>query len=116
MSVYTSYHTSVKICFALGIEQILPEELRKSIPRSTAHAWKQKRESEYFGYQFAHKASKNLNQAEVIFNDKVKCERANGSAVCTFMSKTPCFRAKLILVWKSRNKDRNRFGIQEVKT
>ena len=82
MSVYTSYHTSVKICFALGIEQILPEELRKSIPRSTAHAWKQKRESEYFGYQFAHKASKNLNQAEVIFNDKVKYERAVLHAFC----------------------------------
>lgn len=77
-----SYHTSVKTCYSLGIQQILPEDLQKIIPKSTAHYWKSESEEKYVGYEFANRISKNLDQANIILSDKVKHERALFFAFC----------------------------------
>lgn len=75
MRINRSYHTAIKICFILGVEQILPEELRKSIPRSTIYDWRREKESKYVGHEFASKVSKNIGQANIFLDDRVKYER-----------------------------------------
>ena len=37
---YQKYHTDIKTCYALGIQnEILPEKFLKEIPGSTSHYW-----------------------------------------------------------------------------
>jgi hypothetical protein len=82
MKKKSSYHTSIKTCYALGLENILPDTLRESIPRSTSHYWKSERESKYIGHEFANRISKNFDQANIILNDRVRHERALFVAFC----------------------------------
>jgi len=77
-----SYHTSIKTCYALGLEEVLPESLREHIPRSTSHYWKSEQETKYVGHEFAARVSKNLDQASILLNDRVKHERALFVAFC----------------------------------
>jgi hypothetical protein len=82
MRTKNSYHTSIKTCYALGFEELLPKSLRKRIPRSTYHGWKAENEAKYVGHEFANRIAKNLDHAHIILNDKVKHERALFVAFC----------------------------------
>lgn len=82
MRKQNSYHTCVKTCYSLGIQQILPNDLKEIIPRSTSQYWKNEKEEKYIGHEFANKISKNLDQANIILNDKVKYERQLFVAFC----------------------------------
>jgi hypothetical protein len=42
--IYTTYHTNLKLCYSLGIEnQIFPEEFLEQIPKTTSQYWKKRR-------------------------------------------------------------------------
>ena len=82
MRTKNSYHTSIKTCYALGFEELLPKTLRKQIPRSTYHGWKVENEAKYVGHEFANRIAKNLDHANIILNDKVRHERALFVAFC----------------------------------
>ncbi|MDI1257316.1 MAG: hypothetical protein PSV16_14575 [Flavobacterium sp.] len=53
-SNYNAYHTGVKTCFALGLqEQLLPQPFIQSIPNSTLHYWKNENPDKYLGSDYA---------------------------------------------------------------
>lgn len=47
------YHTDIKTSYALGIlEQILPKNFTKKIPRSTSHYWKNEIPENFLGHKY----------------------------------------------------------------
>ena len=61
MHKYKSYHSGIKTCYALGIqEQVLPENFTKKIPNSTSHYWKNENPDKYLGVEFVSKIDDNL--------------------------------------------------------
>jgi len=82
MSKYNSYHTVIKMCYILGVEDILPQEIRNEIPYTTSRDWKNQSQQKFIGYQFAEQLSKGLDQAKYILDDKVKHERILFNSFC----------------------------------
>jgi len=82
MSKYNSYHTALKTCFNLGLEEIIPDNIKKQIPYTTSQDWRNENNQKYIGHEFAEQFSKNLDQTKIILNDKVKYERMIFSAFC----------------------------------
>ena len=59
MSKYNTYHTEIKTCFALGLqEQLLPQTFIESIPNTTSHYWKNQDSDKYVGGEFGFGYSK----------------------------------------------------------
>lgn len=73
MKKYNSYHSSVKICYALGIENhLLPHEFISSIKPSTSHYWKNDNPDKYLGHEFAASINHNIDDLQVIYDQKVE--------------------------------------------
>ncbi len=54
MKKCNSYHSSIKICYSLGIDNHhLPQEFLSSIKPSTAHYWKNDNPDKYLDSEFA---------------------------------------------------------------
>lgn len=72
MKKYKSYHSSIKICYALGIENhLLPQDFLNSIKPSTAHYWKKENADKYIGSEFASNINHNLDDMQIIYDQKV---------------------------------------------
>ena len=88
--MYKSYHTSVKTCYALGIQdQILPEKFTKRIPPTTSHYWKHQNPDKYIGNEFSYNIQDALDDTQVFLNPKLQLGR---KAV------VKCFRLYLTLL------------------
>ena len=73
MKKYNSYHTSVKICYSLGIEHhILPQDFLSTIKPSTAHYWKNDTADKYVGSEFATTVHNNIDDLQVLYDQKVE--------------------------------------------
>jgi len=71
-----SYHSTVKIAYALDIhKQWLPESFIKSIPRSTSHAWKYDSTEKYVGGEYAIAINDNVEELKIIYDQKVALEK-----------------------------------------
>jgi hypothetical protein len=67
---YNTYHTGVKTCFALGLqEQLLPQTFIESIPNSTSHYWKRENPDKYLGSDFVSQIEEGLDDT-ILFLDK----------------------------------------------
>lgn len=76
MSKRKSYHTTVKLSYALGIQdKWLPDEFLKKIPRSTAHYWKNESVDKYEGHEYASQVKDNLEDLKLIFDEIMRRER-----------------------------------------
>lgn len=81
--MYKSYHTSVKTCYALGIQdQILPEKFTKRIPATTSHYWKHQSPDKYLGGEFTDNIESKLNQVQTVFDKRVQTMTNSYYAFC----------------------------------
>lgn len=60
MQARTSYDTSLKHLYRLGLESAIPPKLRKQIPRSTIHRWRHEKDEKYVGFELNKLASSEL--------------------------------------------------------
>lgn len=82
---YSSYHTNLKLCFALGIEKlILPDDFLKSIPTSTSHSWKTKNITEYYGSKYNDILSVHIEELKVLSDQKLEKSRRLFVSFCRF--------------------------------
>ena len=73
MKRYNSYHTKIKTCYSLGLQEtLLPKEFITSIPRSTTQGWKDLNPETFIGYEFAHQVETDLEQVKLILDERVK--------------------------------------------
>jgi transposase InsO family protein len=73
MKKYNSYHSSVKICYSLGIENhVLPQDFLSSIKPSTAHYWKKDSADKYVGSEFATTVHNNIDDLQILYDQKVE--------------------------------------------
>lgn len=69
---YKKYHTDIKTCYALGIQnEILPEKFVKEIPSSTSHYWKELNPEKFVGAEFSKKIQNNLDDTKVFLNPQL---------------------------------------------
>ena len=73
LSTYTSYHSTVKLCFSLGIEkQIFPEKFLKKIPKTTSHYWKTKKTEDFCGSEYEEISNCSLQELKIIADMRAK--------------------------------------------
>ena len=73
MKKYKSYHSSVKICYALGIQNhLLPDNFTSTIKPSTAHYWKNDNPHKYLGSEFSSSINNNIDDLQIIYDEKVE--------------------------------------------
>lgn len=73
MKKYNSYHSSIKICYSLGIENhVLPQDFLSSIKPSTVHYWKNDTPDKYVGSEFASTVHNNIDDLQVIYDQKIE--------------------------------------------
>jgi len=73
MRKYKAYHTSIKSCFALGIEDaVLPASFIDSISHSTAYYWKKDQPEKYVGYEFASQIESNFDDVHTILDERIR--------------------------------------------
>ena len=73
MQKYKSYHSGIKTCYALGIEEeVLPENFIKNIPNSTSHYWKNENPDKYLGAEFVTKIDADLDNVKLVLNENLK--------------------------------------------
>ena len=66
-NTYTSYHTNLKLCFSLGIEnQIFPKEFLEKIPKTTSQYWKTKKTVDFCGSEFEEITQCTLEELKII--------------------------------------------------
>lgn len=83
MNKYNSYHSGVKTCYALGIQdQVLPESFTKSIPRSTSNDWKELSPDKFVGSEFASQIETDLEQVKLILDERLRKIRVSFFAFC----------------------------------
>ena len=71
--IYTTYHTNLKLCYSLGIEnQIFPEEFLEQIPKTTSQYWKKKNNLEYYGSQYEEIAQCTTEELKLIADNRAK--------------------------------------------
>jgi len=56
----TSYDTSIKHLYREGLEELIAPSIRKSIPRSTIHRWRQEEKDKYLGNELNELAKSEL--------------------------------------------------------
>lgn len=73
MSNYNSYHSAIKISYALGLQnQILPDDFLNSIPRSTTQIWKDLNIDKFVGTEFASKVEVNIEQTQRFLDERLE--------------------------------------------
>tara|TARA_B110000046_G_C12959154_1_gene383697 strand:- start:559 stop:1098 length:540 start_codon:yes stop_codon:yes gene_type:complete len=60
MRTRTSYDTSIKHLYREGLEELIAPSVRKSIPRSTIHRWRQEKSEKYIGSELNELAKSEL--------------------------------------------------------
>lgn len=76
MQKYKKYHTDVKVCYALGIQnEVLPEKFTKEIPNSTSHYWKNENPEKYVGAEFASGIQESLDDTKVFLDKRLYFSR-----------------------------------------
>jgi len=71
MKKYNSYHSSVKICYALGIQDhLLPDNFTSTIKPSTSHYWKNDNPHKYLGSEFSSSINNNIDDLQIIYDEK----------------------------------------------
>ena len=67
MKQRNSYHSTVKLAYALDIHQKwLPDSFIKSIPRSTSWAWKFDTTEKFVGHQYAIAINDNVEELKLM--------------------------------------------------
>ena len=73
MNNYTTYHSHVKLCYALGIEkQIFPETFLDKIPKTTSHSLKRKRAEDFCGSEYEEITNCSLQELKIIADMRVE--------------------------------------------
>lgn len=76
MKKYKKYHTDIKTCYALGIQnEILPEKFLKEIPGSTSHYWKSENSEKYIGSEFSKGIHDNLDDTKIFLDQRLYLSR-----------------------------------------
>ena len=71
--IYTTYHTNLKLCYSLGIEnQIFPEEFLEQIPKTTSQYWKKKSITEYYGSEYEEISKCTFEELKLIADNRAK--------------------------------------------
>lgn len=60
MRTRTSYDTSIKHLYREGLEKLIAPSIRKNIPRSTIHRWRQEKKEKYLGSELNELAKSEL--------------------------------------------------------
>ena len=60
MRTRTSYDTSIKHLYRGGLEKLIAPSIRKNIPRSTIHRWRQEKKEKYLGSELNELAKSEL--------------------------------------------------------
>jgi putative transposase len=82
MKKRNSYHTAVKLIFALGLEhELLPKEFVSSISRSTYNQWRHQDESKFVGAEFANMINDNVDDIKLFIDKRMKREKSFFTAV-----------------------------------
>lgn len=69
MTKYKKYHTDIKTCYALGIQnEILPEKFIREIPGSTSHYCKHENSEKYVGGEFSKSIQNNLEDTKIFLD------------------------------------------------
>ena len=81
-----AYHTTIKICYALGLQnQMVDVSIRKQIPHSTAHYWKNNTNpKEYIGADCALSIGQKLSDIQNEHHPLNKVPLKLFSAYCNF--------------------------------
>ena len=83
MKRYNSYHTRIKTCYSLGLEDsLLPQEFTTSIPRSTTQTWKDLNPEAFVGYEFADRVEADLEQVKLILDERLQRMKIMFYAFC----------------------------------
>lgn len=76
MQKYKKYHTDIKTCFSLGLQnEILPEKFLKEIPGSTSHYWKELDSEKFVGAEFSKNIQNNLDDTKVFLDSRLYFSR-----------------------------------------
>lgn len=76
MQKYNRYHSDIKMCYALGIQnEILPEKFVKDIPNSTSHYWKDLDAEKFVGSELVSKIQNDLDDTKVFLDHRLKLGR-----------------------------------------
>ncbi|MXS72122.1 DDE-type integrase/transposase/recombinase [Flavobacteriaceae bacterium W22] len=76
MQKYKKYHTDIKTCYALGIQnEVLPQRFIKEIPGSTSHYWKNEHSEKYVGSEFSKSIQNNLEDTKVFLDSRLYFSR-----------------------------------------
>lgn len=76
MQKYKKYHSNIKTCFSLGIQnEILTEKFIKEIPSSTSHYWKYEDPKKYIGGELAKGIQDNLEDTKVFLDPRLHFSR-----------------------------------------
>lgn len=73
LKTYKRYHTNVKLIFALGIEnQLLPKDFIESIPKTSSHEWKKKKELLFYSSKYEDVLNGALRDLKVLSDERVR--------------------------------------------
>jgi hypothetical protein len=73
---YNTYHTGVKTCFALRLqEQLLPQTFIESIPNSTSHYWKRENPDKYLGSDYVSQIEEGLDDTKLFLDRRLALSR-----------------------------------------
>lgn len=73
---YKKYHSDVKVCYALGIQdQLLPDTFTKQIPNTTSHYWKNEDPDKYVGGEFASGIQNALDDTKLFLDKRLTLGR-----------------------------------------
>jgi transposase InsO family protein len=76
MTTRKSYHSTIKLAFALDIHKNwLPKEFLETIPRSTTHGWKNETHDKFVGYELANGIGENIDELKLLYDHKVSKEK-----------------------------------------
>ena len=73
MATYKSYHTGVKTCYSLGLENdILPDSFTETIPKSTSFYWKRENTSQkYIGGELVSKIENDFEDVKTLLDQRI---------------------------------------------
>lgn len=73
---YKKYHSDVKVCYALGIQnQLLSDTFTKQIPNTTSHYWKNEDPDKYVGGEFASGIQNALDDTKLFLDKRLSLGR-----------------------------------------
>lgn len=76
MGKYNTYHSGVKICYSLGLQnELLSDKFIKEIPNSTSHSWKKDSSNKFIGAEFASGIQDNLYDTRIFLDRRLAVSR-----------------------------------------